>query len=154
MAKPDLLCPITRTLCKDCSLYRGRHYSMPFCKFYRERTKGSARPVKQEPVTAESVKELSLMLEPWKTETSLSSGLESCRGVNLKITDIETDEVRYCPVEELESWDWGNPEQVRLIDGRQVTSFDQLVKMVVYLLEEGKEIDLFEGPRFMMLAGG
>jgi hypothetical protein len=155
MAKQDFLCPITHVVCKDCSLYRGRHYFMPFCKLYRERTRGSANPITPEPVTAESVQELNRMLEPWKTETALSATLESYRGVDIKITDMETDAVRHCRLEELEPWDWGNPEQVRLIEGRQVTSFDQLVRMVAYLKEEGYDIiDLFEGPRFMMLAGG
>jgi hypothetical protein len=128
---------------------------MPFCKLYRERTKSTGNPVNPEPVTAESVRELSHMLEPWKAEGGLSAKLESYRGVNIRITDMENDTVRYCRLEELEPWDWGNPEQVRLIDGRQVTSFDQLVGMVAFMKEEGQdEIDLFEGPRFMMLAGG
>ena len=155
MAKLDFLCPITQVLCKDCSLYRGRHYSMPFCKLYRERSKNSPDPARREPITEESVKELNRMLEPWKNETALSVTPDSYREVKIKITDMETDAVRYCQVEELENWDWGNPEQTRLIDGRQVTSFDQFVRMVAYLMEEGhNEIDLYEAPRFMMLGGG
>ncbi len=154
MVKQDFLCPITHGLCKDCALYRGRHYSMPFCRFYRDRTKGSD-PARSAPFDAESFKELNRMLEPWKTEMAMSADPESYRAVKIKIIDMEADTFRYCRLEEMETWDWHNREQVRIIDGRQVTSFDQLLKMVAYLKGEGYgEIELYEGPRFMMLGGG
>jgi len=35
MAKKRMLCPFSGELCKECPLYRGRHYYMCFCKDYR-----------------------------------------------------------------------------------------------------------------------
>jgi len=35
MAKEDMLCPFTGNLCRECSLYRGRHYYLCFSKKYR-----------------------------------------------------------------------------------------------------------------------
>jgi hypothetical protein len=35
MAKAQMLCPFSGILCKDCPLYRGRHYYLCFNKKYR-----------------------------------------------------------------------------------------------------------------------
>jgi hypothetical protein len=35
MAKEDMLCPFTGKLCRECALYRGRHYYLCFSKKYR-----------------------------------------------------------------------------------------------------------------------
>ncbi len=35
MAKKRMLCPFSGKLCKECALYRGRHYYLCFCKEYR-----------------------------------------------------------------------------------------------------------------------
>lgn len=35
MAKEDMLCPFSGQLCRECPLYRGRHYYLCFSKKYR-----------------------------------------------------------------------------------------------------------------------
>jgi hypothetical protein len=35
MAKEDMLCPFSGKLCRECPLYRGRHYYLCFNKKYR-----------------------------------------------------------------------------------------------------------------------
>ena len=35
MAKEKMLCPFNGQLCKECPLYRGRHYYLCFSKKYR-----------------------------------------------------------------------------------------------------------------------
>jgi hypothetical protein len=35
MAKEKMLCPFSGKLCKECPLYRGRHYYLCFSKNYR-----------------------------------------------------------------------------------------------------------------------
>ncbi len=35
MAKAKMLCPFSGELCKDCPVYRGRHYYLCFCQKYR-----------------------------------------------------------------------------------------------------------------------
>jgi hypothetical protein len=35
VAKAEMICPFSGELCKECALYRGRHYYLCFCKSYR-----------------------------------------------------------------------------------------------------------------------
>jgi hypothetical protein len=35
MAKASMMCPFSGQLCKDCPVYRGRHYFLCFCGKYR-----------------------------------------------------------------------------------------------------------------------
>jgi hypothetical protein len=35
MAKANMLCPFSGGLCRDCPLYRGRHFYLCFCTKYR-----------------------------------------------------------------------------------------------------------------------
>ncbi len=35
MAKAEMLCPFSSKLCKECSVYRGKHYFICYCETYR-----------------------------------------------------------------------------------------------------------------------
>ena len=35
MAKAEMICPFSGKLCKECAVYRGRHYYLCFSKKYR-----------------------------------------------------------------------------------------------------------------------
>ncbi|MBA7602623.1 hypothetical protein ES703_09719 [subsurface metagenome] len=35
MAKVRMICPFSGAVCKDCPVYRGRHYLLCFCEKYR-----------------------------------------------------------------------------------------------------------------------
>jgi len=35
MAKEDMICPFSGELCRECPIYRGRHYYLCFSKKYR-----------------------------------------------------------------------------------------------------------------------
>ena len=35
MAKSEMICPFSGKLCKECAVYRGRHYFLCYCKQYR-----------------------------------------------------------------------------------------------------------------------
>lgn len=35
MAKEKMLCPFSKELCRECPLYRGRHYYLCYCSKYR-----------------------------------------------------------------------------------------------------------------------
>jgi hypothetical protein len=46
MAKEEMLCPFSGKLCRECPLYRGRHYYLCFSKKYRghlEKPGGNAK---------------------------------------------------------------------------------------------------------------
>ena len=77
MAKEDMLCPFTGKLCRECSLYRGRHYYLCFSKKYRghlEKSEGEAakgtNPGTSEAEYDEHFKPLAKMpsaIDPFKT---------------------------------------------------------------------------------------
>ena len=53
MAKEDMICPFSGQLCKECALYRGRHYYLCFCKKYRGHLEKSGKVTKgSNPVTS------------------------------------------------------------------------------------------------------
>ena len=43
MAKVSMKCPFSGVLCKDCPIYRGRHYYLCFCEKYRGSLPGAKK---------------------------------------------------------------------------------------------------------------
>jgi hypothetical protein len=35
MAKANMICPFSGTICQECPIYRGRHYFLCYCERYR-----------------------------------------------------------------------------------------------------------------------
>jgi hypothetical protein len=76
-------------------------------------------------------------------------------GIKLKVIDVDNRTTRTCDFNETREWDWDNPERMRVIDGWQVTSMDMLLEIMCHKAEKGcEQIELYEAPRFMLLAGG
>ena len=74
--------------------------------------------------------------------------------IRLKVLDRETNESRYCEIDETKTWDWKNPEIWRVISGWQITSYSMLLFMLRRKEERGlEEVVLQVIPRFMMLNG-
>jgi hypothetical protein len=46
MAKKKMLCPFSKKLCRECPLYKGRHYYLCFSSRYRGNLEDSDRPVR------------------------------------------------------------------------------------------------------------
>jgi hypothetical protein len=75
--------------------------------------------------------------------------------IKLKVIDVENRTTRTCDFNETKEWNWDNPEIMRVIDGWQVTSMEILFEILCYKAEKGyEEVELYEAPRFMLLAGG
>ena len=64
MAKTDVLCPFTHKLCKECALYRGRHYFLCFCKQYRGYIGGAKENTKAR-IVYPDFEALTKLEEPW-----------------------------------------------------------------------------------------
>jgi len=151
MAKIDMVCPFSDRLCDECPLYRGRHYYLCFCKKYRgyigESDEQAKSGVVQHSVDFQALRKL---VEPWAGRRRQAEPK-----VKLKVIDMESGEVRVCPLDEAKTWDWSNTEIWRVVDGFQVTSWDKLVELASFKAEKGyREVVVYEGPRFMMLGGG
>jgi hypothetical protein len=80
---------------------------------------------------------------------------EKLQQIRLILLDRETGEDRVCTLDEVEKWDWANPEMWRIVSGWQITSFDGLLDLLSMKAERGiQEIEILQAPRFMMLSGG
>lgn len=47
MAKEKMLCPFSKKLCRECPLYKGRHYYLCYCSKYRGHLENSENKAKQ-----------------------------------------------------------------------------------------------------------
>lgn len=157
MAKGELVCPFTNKLCNECLVYRGRHYYIRNCK----QNQGYIRESKENPESAVGdhsadlqayFQALQKLIEPRADAGSQSQAEPKIR---LKVVYVESGEARVWQPEEARTWDWGNPEVVRIIDGFQITRWDKLVEVLLVKAGKGyQEVKLYEAPRFMVLAGG
>ncbi len=151
MAKIDMVCPFTQRLCDECPLYRGRHYYLCFCEKYRgyigeaEGDTGSGSD--QHSVDFHALMKL---MEPWAGHRP-----EAEPKVRLKVIDMESGATTVCELDEAKTWDWGNPEMMRMIGGIQITSWDKLVELVSFKAKKGyQEVEVYEAPCFILLGGG
>jgi hypothetical protein len=152
VAKNATACPFSNRACTGCAVYRGRHQYI-ISKQHRPLTdKQQGRPESGTPSLSAEFQALRKSAEPWTGKQGQKKGELKIR---LKVIDVERKETRICDLHELQKWHWGNPRLYRLIDGRQVTDLDNLIEILYHKAEAGcEEVDLYEAPRFMMLAGG
>lgn len=153
MANIAMTCPFSKKVCTDCVLYRGRHHYLSLSKQHQGHTDQQKRHAK------------SRVLPLFVEFRALRKSVEACSGnysptksepkIRVKVIDMESRTTRICDLNEVRRWDWSNPRIWRLIDGRQVTNLDSLMEILCHKAEKGhEEVELFEAPRFMLLAGG
>ena len=139
-------CPFNHALCAECALYRGRHYYMNFHKQDLGCTDGQR---KLDLINFQAIEKAA---EPWVGRDPQERNEPTVR---LKIVDAESDATRICEPDEVKTWNWKNPRTVITIDGRQVTSFHDLMEILRYKADKGyQEVEVYEAPRFVMFAGG
>lgn len=139
-------CPFTHKLCAECALYRGRHLYLSFSKQYRGYTD---EPKDRDLLDFQALRKF---VETWAGKGTQAKNEFKIR---LKVIDMESGETKIWEFNETKTWDWSDPEITRLIDGRQVTNFDSLIEILCYKAEKGyQEVEIYEFPRFMLLAGG
>lgn len=138
-------CPFSHRACTECGVYRGRHHYL-FLSGHRGYTDES------EDAIAACFQALDELADP---RPAVGAETSSWQEIQLKLVDAESGTARLCDLGEAKTWDWGNPEIMRLIDGRQVKSFVMLTHIARYKAEKGqREVEIVEFPRFMLLAGG
>ena len=75
--------------------------------------------------------------------------------VKLRLIDVERKTSRPCDLEEAKTWDWGNPDIMRIVANWQIKDFEMLLFILREKQDKGiQEVDIFEAPKFMVLAGG
>ncbi len=153
MAKLDIVCPFTHRPCKECAIYRGRHYYLGFYEQHQGgagQSKGNTESgIRHQSVDSQTLRKLA---EPW---AGARSQRETELEIRLKVIDMESGATRVCELDEAETWDWSSPDVVRMVSGIQITSWEKLVEIVRFKSERGyQEVEVHEAPHFMLLAGG
>lgn len=154
-------CPFSKKVCTECMLYRGRHHHRSLSKPRQSSTNKSKSRAKSG-VTPLSVEFQALrksveryLLLPTFPRTGECNEERGNPKIKLKVIDVENRTTRTCDFNETKKWNWGDPEVMRVIDGWQVTSMEMLFEIMCYKAEKGcEEVELYEAPRFMLLAGG
>lgn len=153
MVKAAMTCPFSSRGCTECAVYRGRHHYLSFSKGHQDSTDQQKRHAKSR------VLSLSVEFQALRNSVKPAAGKYSKTKmepkIRVKVIDMENRATRICELSELKRWDWSNPRIWRLIDGRQVSNLDSLIEILCYKAEKGyEEVELYEAPRFMLLAGG
>lgn len=91
-------------------------------------------------------------MEPWSgTRRDATAELK----VRIKVIDMESGEARVCDFGETKTWEWGVPDLMRMVDGRQITSWHSLAEVVSFKVGKGcQEVEVYEAHRFILLGGG
>ncbi len=152
MAKAAMACPFSNRPCTECAVYRGRHHYLG-----SPRDRGTIHQNQQGDIS----KDAPLQMKIQALRKSVEPGVGKYKGkkseprIRLKVIDMESGATRFCDPVELKDWDWKNPRIWRIVDGRQVTDAENLIEILCYKAESGcEEAELYEAPRFMLLAGG
>jgi len=153
MTNISITCPFSKKVCTDCVLYRGRHH---YLSLLRPGHRVADKPRKSVKSGLHSLSDdfevLSESSEPWVGRYSEARREPQIR---IKVIDMENGGTRISSLGEAKEWDWTNPRIWRVIDGRQIKSLDSLIEILCYKAEAGlEEVELYEAPRFMLLAGG
>jgi hypothetical protein len=152
MTKAAMACPFSNKACTECALYRGRHHYLSFSKPGRDCADDQEELGKTHllPLSVQ-FQALKKSAEPWSGKSIRTKEPE----IRLKVIDMESGETRICDLNEAKKWDWSNPGIWRLIDGWQIASLERLIEILCHKAETGhEEVELYEAPRFMFLAGG
>jgi hypothetical protein len=139
-------CPFTHKACTDCGVYRGRHH---FIASFRQ---GAGHNKGQQDRLAAYFQAVEKQLNPWDNSEGAT---KEALTIRLEVVDVENDNARFCGINEAKAWDWGDPQTMRIIGDRQITSFEHLIAILRYKESQGhQEVKLYESPRFMLLSGG
>lgn len=90
-----------------------------------------------------------------KTEVAIEKVSEPLPDIRLKLINVEQKTQRMVDLEETKTWEWGNPDQMRLIGDWQIKNLETLL----FILREKKskgvdEVVMYESPRCILFAGG
>lgn len=135
-------CPFSQRDCTECAVYRGRHRYTVFTR-HNDGTEDKIRDYFQG---------MEALSDPWADKITKS---EEELKIQIRLIDAESGKARPCDLDEARTWDWGDPETLRIINDRQVKSFENLINILCHKEEQGhREVDMYEFPRFMFLCGG
>jgi len=150
MAKTPMRCPFNDKLCKECQIYRGRHYYLCTCKQYRcyIKTNTKVNALNQSPnIDMTAIKKL---FEPWSVSTDKTEALADIK-IKIKVINREDSTEKYVELAETKNWDWENRIMMRTINGKHVTSWNEFLEIVRYNNAKGiAELVIFEAPTFMV----
>ncbi len=151
MAITTMVCPFSTKVCSECAYYRGRHYYLSLCEHYRGYLGGRKKKRNGNGRIMPDFETMGNLVEPWRIQKKTNGDAS----LPLRLIDMESGATKKHEVGEAERWDWENPFTIRTVDGRHVTSWKQFRDILNYKAKRGaKVVDIYEGPRFILLGGG
>jgi hypothetical protein len=146
-------CPFSKRACTECGIYRGRHHAwISRRRHERSFERGEARERSRELPLSIQFQALRGSIEPDGGRSAV--GTDELR-IRLKVVYAENGRTEMSNLDGAKKWDWTDPKIWRLIDGRQITGLASLIDIVYAKAERGcEEVEVYEAPRFMLLAGG
>ena len=155
MAKTPMLCTFNEKLCKECHIYRGRHYYLCTCEKYRGYIRPSNKVTVDGKLKTVDMEMIKTLFEPWSASNKHPKENPVKTNVRLKFIDMETGKERYIEPDEIQTWKWGESGIIRVINGTHVTSARNLLEIIYYNERRGAtELIIYEAPSFMLLGGG
>ncbi len=153
------MCPFSKTNCRNCAVYRGRH-NHTLCKGADQLSEPRVVEPIDEADWQEMLKEALQPASREAQETLLSESEvtvatgdgrgEGKYNIRLVVLDRETGDRRISTVSEAAGWDWGNRQKVRSIGPWHIYSFGRLLSILSDKVEAGsKEVELVEAPFYM-----
>ena len=123
MAKDAMICPFSGSACRECPIYRGRHYYLCFDKRYR----GHVDRVGQ--ANNRTLREADGDIEVIPKQVG-PFGDGDYKELRLKVIDTDTSLSEYCDIEDAKNWDYGSHNPIVVVDGRHITSWDKLIEVL------------------------
>jgi len=149
MAKTPMRCPFNEKMCKECQIYRGRHYYLCANEHYRGHIKTNQSTDPTHPSPNMDMTAIKKIFEPWSVASDKTEVPEA--KLKIKVIDREAGTERYCEFEETKNWDWKNTVMMRLVNGKHVTSFEEFAEIARYQQSKGaEELVVFDSPAFML----
>ena len=126
--------------CAECDIHRGKD---GLCEGYSTKPNLNHVPKFKTPEKSGS-----------KTDIDNDS-LEPAPKIKITLVDVEHNTSRTVDLNEAKTWDWKNPEMIRLIGDWQVKNYEALRFILSEKERKGlDEVKIYESPRFMLLCGG
>jgi len=149
MAKTPMRCPFNDKLCKECQIYRGRHYYLCAKENYRGHIKTTTE-VKDFNISDKfDMATFKKVFEPW-TGNDAAANPDDIK-MKIKVINREDNTEKYVTLAETKNWDWGNTVMMRTVNGKHVTSWVEFSEIVRYQNSKGTtELIVFEAPAFMV----
>lgn len=148
MAKLPMRCPFNGKMCKECPIFRGRHFYLCTNEHYRGYIKTVDKVESDKQTQHVDFNTIKKLCEPW---SATGNELNTEPKIKLKVINKEAGTIQIYEPGEAKKWEWNNPEIMRTFNGIHIGSFNKLMEIIRYQeMKEAEEVTVVEAPWFML----